>query len=161
MVRGVVNVAIFGALGVLSLVLGTADHNDLLRIFGILALAFALLGALALSRLPQIRRSVAGRLVGATRVTLSDHGIEYAGATVAERIEWSRVQRLYDRPDTWVILTKVPVATIYIPRAAVPPQLREQFVNQVMDGLRVRTSSESGNPLPTPWWRRGVVPSPG
>jgi hypothetical protein len=76
---------------------------------------------------------MAARLAGATRVTLSDHGIEYVGPTVAERIEWSRVRRLFDRPDTWVILTKVPVATFYIPKAAVPTQQREQFVTQLMD----------------------------
>jgi hypothetical protein len=57
--------------------------------------------------------------------------MEYSGANIAERIEWSRMMRVIDRPRCWALMTRTPVASYYIPKAAVPADRRQAFTAQL------------------------------
>lgn len=126
------NLAVIAALTVLAIVLGAVYHNKGLQNLGIIMAAVSVLGVVVIARTPKIHHATAARMAGQTRVTLSDQGIEYSGATVAERIPWSRVRRLADRPDVWAILTEPPVTSYYIPKSAVPTNQREHFTHQLI-----------------------------
>ncbi|WP_034268121.1 YcxB family protein [Actinospica robiniae] len=113
--------------GVGLIVLGDSTGDRLasgLGVFVAVIAAFLLLGSF---RMPQARERTIARLAGPTRIQLSEYGFEYSGTTIAERLEWSRIWRLLDRPRCWVVMTKNPVTTYFIPKSAVPDEQREAF----------------------------------
>jgi hypothetical protein len=118
--------------GVLAQIEGYAFHNDVLISAGFVLLFVSTMNVQHLSRLPKYRRFVTARLAGATRMVLSDYGIEYAGEKLAEQVAWTHVPRLADRPDVWVVYVGTPMSFFFIPKAAVSPQQRVEFVSQLM-----------------------------
>ena len=100
--------------------------------FGVLVVLFGAFMIFGLTRVPKVRARNAARLSGPTKVQLSDRGVEYSGSNVAERLEWSRVSRVYDRPNTWSLLTKAPVTAYQIPKSAIPAPQQEAFATQLM-----------------------------
>ena len=132
-VRGLIVSGLFLILAVLAVVSGAVAGRPGQIIGGVfvgLIGAFLMVGVL---RLPQTAKRITARLAGTTKIQLSDRGVEYSGTNLAERIEWSRVKWVFDRPQTWVLMTKAPLTTYYIPKTAVPPAQQEAFVSQLMD----------------------------
>jgi len=130
--------AVFGSLfflaGVALLFLGNSGGERFASAFGAFVAvigAFFLLGAV---RMPRARERTIARLAGPTKIQVSEHGVEYGGANIAERLEWPRIWRLLDRPPCWVVMTKAPVTTYFIPKAAVPEDQRAAFAAQLKAG---------------------------
>lgn len=130
-IRASVLGALLFVLGILLLITGNSDGDGRSSGFGVFCIVFGAFVVIGLARAPQIRQRLAERLAGSTKIQLSDRGVEYGGANIAERIEWSRMMRVIDRPHCWVLMTKAPVATYYIPKAAVPADRQQAFTAQL------------------------------
>lgn len=132
-VRVIATGSVFVIMGVGLLAQGISGNKAVSVGVGVFALLFGGLALMGLTKMPTMAQNVTARLAGPTRIQLSDIGVEYSGTNAAERIEWSRLMRVNDRPAAWVLTTKAPVTTYYIPKSAVPLGQREQFVSQLME----------------------------
>lgn len=130
-IRATVTSALVLVFGIAAVIAGKSDGAGVTTGFGTFCLVIGAFLLLAQTRAPQVRGRMADRLAGATKVQLSDRGVEYSGANVAERIEWSRMMRVLDRPRSWVLMTKTPVASYFIPKTAVPADQQQDFAAQL------------------------------
>lgn len=124
---------LFLALGLAVFILAATGADKVGALLGPVLILFGALAVLGAVKMPRSVQNLTARLAGPTKILLSDRGVEYSGVNAAERVEWSRMMRVLDRPNTWVLMTKAPVTTYYIPKFAVPPEQQERFVAQLMD----------------------------
>lgn len=129
--RVLVYVAVLVVLGVASVVAGVAKGTSSLAFAGGLCLVVSLLLGFFVWQMPRVQARTAARLVGATKVDLSNTGMRYAGAKVAERIEWSNVVFVNQKPEGWVINVR-PSGAFVIPRTAVPADQLDAFAAQLV-----------------------------
>lgn len=126
-IRQVAVVAVLVLFGVLTLAIGV-----LWEAIPLFALAVAWI-AIFIRRLPKLRQGVALRLAGPTVVRFSDEGMEFHGTNTAERVPWPRFRRVIDRPDSWLLQTREPIAVFIVPKSAVPAAAEQQFAEQLED----------------------------
>lgn len=117
--------------GIAAFIVGNANGQGGLSGLGVFGFLLGALSIFGMTRAPKVRQRMADRLTGPTKVQLSDRGVEYSGPTVAERVEWSRMMRVLDRPRCWVLMTKAPMATYFIPKDAVPAEHQQAFAAQL------------------------------
>jgi YcxB-like protein len=128
--RVLVYVAVLVVLGVGSVAGGAAAGSSSLAVAGGLCLVVCLVLGFFVWQMPRVQAKTAARLVGATKVDLSNTGIRYAGANVAERIEWASVMFVNQKPEGWVINVR-PSGAYVIPQTAVPADQLNAFVTQL------------------------------
>ena len=124
---GCVCVAVFLVLGAVCLAVHAPGG------LGSLLIGAAAGGLVVLPWVPKLRQAGARRLIGTTKVEFSERGVVYNGAKVAQRIEWSSVALLADRPRVWVILTRPSSGFYLVPKSAVPDEQVEQFAGRLVD----------------------------
>jgi hypothetical protein len=109
---------ILAAVGVAGVVEGLVGSATATVVVGVVALVLAGIFAALLWQVPRSQATMAARLTGPAKLRLTDAGVQYSGAGLAENFGWDRVSVINDRPQGWVMSVRSTGAFV-IPKTAV------------------------------------------
>lgn len=128
---------VLAALGTAGVIDGAVTATAAPIVTGAAAFVLAAVFASLLWQLPRTRATMAARLTGPATLKLTDAGVLYTGAGLAEDFGWDRVSVINDRPGGWVI-TVLKVGSFIIPKTAVSADRTPEFASQLRTWARGR-----------------------